>query len=80
MIKRYRWAIVGIVIVACFFAFLSSGYLPSEKSPAQESVQWIEIKHGLIEKRLGLVGKLQSGRIETIPAPFDATWSKKDNG
>ncbi|MDE9481065.1 HlyD family secretion protein [Xenorhabdus bovienii] len=73
MIKCYRWAIVGIlVIVACFFAFLSSGYLSSEKSPAQESVQWIEVKHGVIEKRLGLVGKLQSGRLETIPAPFDA--------
>ncbi|MQL47289.1 HlyD family efflux transporter periplasmic adaptor subunit [Photorhabdus khanii] len=68
MIKRYRWAIAGIfVVVACFFAFLSS-----EQSPAQESVQWIEVKHGLIEKQLGLVGKLQSGRLETIPAPFDA--------
>ncbi|WP_350304647.1 HlyD family secretion protein [Photorhabdus viridis] len=68
MIKRYRWAIAGIfVVAACFFAFLSS-----EQSPAQEPVQWIEVKHGLIEKQLGLVGKLQSGRLETIPAPFDA--------
>ncbi|WP_340618761.1 HlyD family secretion protein [Xenorhabdus entomophaga] len=73
MPKRYRWAIAGIlVVVACFFAFLPSGYLASETSPAQGSVQWIEVKHGLIEKRLGLVGKLQSGRLETIPAPFDA--------
>lgn len=68
MIKRYRWAIAGIlVVVTCFFAFLSS-----EQSPAQESVQWIEVKHRLVEKQLGLVGKLQSGRLETIPAPFDA--------
>ncbi|WP_387466705.1 HlyD family secretion protein [Photorhabdus sp. RM323S] len=47
-------------------------FLSSEQSPAQESVQWIEVKQGLIEKQLGLVGKLQSGRLETIPAPFDA--------
>ncbi|CAQ84289.1 MULTISPECIES: HlyD family secretion protein [Photorhabdus] len=68
MIKRYRWAIAGILILmACFFVFLSS-----KQSPAQEPVQWIGVKHGLIEKRLGLVGKLQSGRLETIPAPFEA--------
>ncbi|MQL46599.1 HlyD family efflux transporter periplasmic adaptor subunit [Photorhabdus khanii] len=68
MIKRYQWAIAGIlVMVVCFFVFLSS-----KRSPAQESVRWIEVKQGLIEKQLGLVGKLQSGRLETIPAPFDA--------
>ncbi|MDC9595339.1 HlyD family secretion protein [Xenorhabdus anantnagensis] len=73
MIKHYRWAIAGIlVVVACFFAFLSSGYLFSEPASAQGSVQWIEVKRALIEKRLGLIGNLQSGRIETIPAPFDA--------
>ncbi|PHM49534.1 HlyD family secretion protein [Xenorhabdus miraniensis] len=73
ILKRYRWAITGILVVGvCFFSFLFSGQLSSEKSPAQGSVRWIEVKHGLIEKRLGLVGKLQSGRLETIPAPFDA--------
>ncbi|WP_239002262.1 HlyD family secretion protein [Photorhabdus khanii] len=46
--------------------------MSSKRSPAQESVRWIEVKQGLIEKQLGLVGKLQSGRLETIPAPFDA--------
>ncbi|BET96818.1 HlyD family secretion protein [Xenorhabdus taiwanensis] len=68
MIKRYRWAIAGIlVVVACFFTFLSL-----KQSPAQEAVQWIEVKQAVIEKRLGLVGHLQSARLETIPAPFDA--------
>ncbi|MEX0448090.1 HlyD family secretion protein [Xenorhabdus sp. SGI246] len=73
MTKRYQWAIVGVlVIVICFFALLFSGYLSSKESSEQGSVQWIEVKHNLIEKQLGLVGKLQSGRLETIPAPFDA--------
>lgn len=68
MIKRYRWAIAGIFIVAaCFLVFLSL-----EQSPAQESVQWIKVKQVVIEKQLGLVGHLQSARLETIPAPFDA--------
>ncbi|WP_340622421.1 HlyD family secretion protein [Xenorhabdus siamensis] len=73
MTKRYQWAIVGVlIIVICFFALLFSGYLSSKESSDQGSVQWIEVKHNLIEKQLGLVGKLQSGRLETIPAPFDA--------
>ncbi|MDC9603895.1 HlyD family secretion protein [Xenorhabdus griffiniae] len=68
MIKRYRWAIAGIFIVAaCFLVFLSL-----KQSPAQESVQWIKVKQTVIEKQLGLVGNLQSARLETIPAPFDA--------
>ncbi|PHM74269.1 HlyD family secretion protein [Xenorhabdus kozodoii] len=68
MIKRYRGAIAGLlVVVACFFIFLSS-----KQPPAQGSVQWIEVKPEVIEKRLGLVGHLQSARLETIPAPFDA--------
>ncbi|MBD1226448.1 HlyD family secretion protein [Xenorhabdus griffiniae] len=68
MIKRYRWAIAGIfIVVACFLVFLSL-----KQSPAQESVQWIEVKQAVIEKQLGLVGHLQSARLETIPAPFDA--------
>ncbi|CDG17815.1 HlyD family secretion protein [Xenorhabdus doucetiae] len=68
MIKRYRWAIAGIfIVIVCFFAFL---FL--KPSPDQESVQWIAVKQRVIEKRLGLVGHLQSARLETIPAPFDA--------
>ncbi len=73
MTKRYQWAIAGVlVIVICFFALLFSGCLSSKESSDQGSVQWIEVKHRLIEKQLGLVGKLQSGRLETIPVPFDA--------
>ncbi|CDG21423.1 Membrane Secretion protein HlyD [Xenorhabdus poinarii G6] len=73
MNKRYQWTIAGIlVIVICFFALLFSGYLSSKASSDQGAVQWIEVKHSLIEKQLGLVGKLQSGRLETIPVPFDA--------
>ncbi|CDL87444.1 HlyD family secretion protein [Xenorhabdus cabanillasii] len=73
MTKRYQWAIAGVfVVVICFFALLFSGYLSSKEPPDQGSVQWIEVKSSLIEKQLGLVGKLQSGRLETIPAPFDA--------
>ncbi|MBD2785556.1 HlyD family efflux transporter periplasmic adaptor subunit [Xenorhabdus sp. DI] len=68
MIKRYRWAIAGIfIVIVCSLAFLSF-----KPSPAQESVQWIAVKQRVIEKQLGLVGHLQSARLETIPAPFDA--------
>ncbi|WP_242685664.1 hypothetical protein [Photorhabdus sp. RW14-46] len=48
MTQRYRWVIIGILIVAaCFVVFLSS-----KKSPDQESVQWVEVKHSLIEKHV----------------------------
>ncbi|PHM44204.1 HlyD family secretion protein [Xenorhabdus szentirmaii] len=70
MVKRYRWVIAGILIVALCSLF-SARYLFSEKSSAQQSVQWVEISPILIEKQLGLVGKLQSRRLETIPAPFE---------
>ncbi|PHM28742.1 HlyD family secretion protein [Xenorhabdus budapestensis] len=73
MTKRYQWAIAGVlVVVICFFALLFSGYLSSKESSDQGSIQWIEVKPAFIEKQLGLVGKLQSGRLETIPVPFDA--------
>ncbi|MDX7999687.1 HlyD family efflux transporter periplasmic adaptor subunit [Xenorhabdus sp. Reich] len=69
---RYRWVITGIFVVAiCFLAFFSAGHVFSGKSSDQQSVQWIEVKPGLIEKRLSLVGKLQSRRLETIPVPFE---------
>ncbi|WP_275384502.1 HlyD family secretion protein, partial [Xenorhabdus bovienii] len=55
----------------CFLAFFSAGQVFSGKSSDQQSVQWIEVNPGLIEKQLGLVGKLQSRRLETIPAPFE---------
>ncbi|OTA16758.1 HlyD family secretion protein [Xenorhabdus beddingii] len=72
MTKRYRWVIAGIlVVVGCFSVFLPFGHVFSEKSPDQALVQWIEVKPALIEKRLDLVGTLQSGRLETIPAPFE---------
>ncbi|CAM3213474.1 conserved hypothetical protein; putative exported protein [Xenorhabdus nematophila ATCC 19061] len=71
-VKRYRWVIAGILVVAiCFLAFFSAGYIFSGKSSDQHSVQWIEVKPGLIERRLSLVGKLQSRRLETLPAPFE---------
>ncbi|MCC8379636.1 efflux RND transporter periplasmic adaptor subunit [Xenorhabdus sp. PB30.3] len=72
MIRRYRWVITGVLAaIVCFWALFSSGGLSSEKSPAQDAVQWIAINPSPIEKRLDLVGKLQSGRLETIPAPFE---------
>ncbi|PHM31200.1 HlyD family secretion protein [Xenorhabdus innexi] len=72
MSKRYRWAITGVLAaVVCFFALSSSGYFFSEKSSEQNAVQWIAVNPSLIEKRLDLVGKLQSRRQETIPAPFE---------
>ncbi|WP_323853487.1 HlyD family efflux transporter periplasmic adaptor subunit [Xenorhabdus koppenhoeferi] len=55
----------------CFLVFFSAGQVFSGKSSAQQSVQWIEVNPELIEKQLGLVGKLQSRRLETIPAPFE---------
>ncbi|SFU66782.1 efflux RND transporter periplasmic adaptor subunit [Xenorhabdus koppenhoeferi] len=71
MIKRYRWVIAGIfVMTICFLAFFSAGQVFSGKS-SDQPVQWIEVNPGLIEKQLGLVGKLQSRRLETIPAPFE---------
>ncbi|WP_350305392.1 HlyD family secretion protein [Photorhabdus viridis] len=70
MIKRYRWVISGIFVAVAFcFTFL---FLLSRQSPDQEPTQWFEVKYIPIEKRLDLVGKLQSGRLETIPTPFDA--------
>ncbi|WP_340608409.1 HlyD family secretion protein [Xenorhabdus bharatensis] len=72
MIKRYRWIITSVLATIIFFWVLfSSGYLSSEESPNQNAVQWIAVNPSPIEKRLDLVGKLQSGRLETIPAPFE---------
>ncbi|MDX7986545.1 HlyD family efflux transporter periplasmic adaptor subunit [Xenorhabdus sp. 12] len=70
MLKRYRWIIAGLFIVALIFLF-SVRYVFSEKSSDQQSVQWMAITPVLIEKQLGLVGKLQSRCLETIPAPFE---------
>ncbi|WP_315709220.1 efflux RND transporter periplasmic adaptor subunit [Brenneria uluponensis] len=62
-------ALLMVVTVAIFW----KPWEPDDASLAQNTqVQWLRVQPQLIEQQLGLMGRIQAARQETLSAPFEA--------
>ena len=67
--RRYKWllvfSVVAVIALWYWFAQKDSG------STQNEQAEWIQVQPQKLEQQLGLVGRIQAARQETVSAPFD---------
>lgn len=63
-----RSALLVLLTAATSAAFWQSD---NASIPQQPQAQWVQVQPQLVEQQLGLVGRIQAARQETLSAPFE---------
>lgn len=71
-LTRWRWA---SWMAAAFLVLICAGWLPSVsgKNEDHRVARWIRIDPQVIERRMGLAGRIEAARQIVLSAPFDGT-------